>query len=189
MFIPLSLFNKMFNRFPRITTTAVLLVIGYPYGEKFTQMWYPPKTFEQGLEEGKREGFQTAKNELISLAHRNCKQTLEYIEQDAARIKDGRRDSIANVFLEDKIKIAILPRWNLSLLGDNYVVRRPLRADVNDAWFMTEESSRIIDDKIQKMFTDTEFEINPVKKDISKREIAQAVQRIIETQAKSVLQQ
>ena len=174
----------MFHRFPRTTTTAVLLVIGYPYGEKLTHIWYPPKTFE----DGKREGFQAAKNELISLAHRNCKQTLEYIEEDAARIKDGRRDSIANVFLEDKIKIAILPRWNLSLLGDNYVVRRPLRAEANDAWFMTEESSRIIDEKIQNMFMGTEFEINPVKKDISKREIAQAVQRVIETEANTVLQ-
>ena len=178
----------MFNRFPRITTTAVLMVIGYPYGEKIAQkLWYPPKTFEQGLEEGKHEGFQNARNELFSLAHRNCKQTLEYIEEDATSMKDGRQDSIANVFLEDKVKIAILPRWKLSLLGDNYVIRHPLRAEVNDAWFMTEENSRIIDDKIQKMLMDTEFEINPVKKDISKREIAHAVQRVIETHAKTVV--
>lgn len=148
------------------------------------------KTFENGRQEslsiGREEGYAKARNELQALAKLNCEKTMQYNEKDANLIKEGAMDKIAPEFLEDKVKMFILPRWNLTLLGDNYIVRRPLRADWNDAWFMTEKDSERIDTDIQDMLKGTTFEIDPAKKEITKRKIANGIQAVVNEAARNV---
>ena len=150
------------------------------------------KTFETGRQDGlsigREEGYAKARNELQSLAILNCNRTMQYNEKDAKLIKESGVDKIAPAFLEDKVKMSLLPRWNLTLLGDNYIVRRPLRADWNDAWFMTEKYSERIDTDIQDMLKGTSFEIDPTKKEIAKRKIAQAIHDSINEVARSIVQ-
>jgi hypothetical protein len=176
MIIPPSVFNQMFQKFPRFTTAVVIIFVGFPYGFPLYQYLYPPKTFE----DGERQGMLNARDKIKSLAKDKCTRTRNYIKDDALKIKNGEIALISEKDLEGKIKIAILPRWNLTLLDDKYVVRMPLKADWNEAWLMTEEESNEIDIEIEEMLKDTKFAIKGDIKKQAKGNISNAAHRTID---------
>lgn len=110
--------------------------------------------------------------------------------QRVFRIESDAKDNsaVADKYLEEKLCIALLPRWTLTLLGDTYVVRRPLRADWNHAWFMTEADSQDMDQKIVDALRGTHFGMNPTATGLAKGRIQEAIQRILEEEAKQCME-
>ena len=170
------MFAKMFDKFPNITTSVIVGVIGLPYALQAKQYLYPPKTYE----EGKKEGFEQARQEVRNVAKKAVLNTFGNIKGDAEKLKANI--AVADKYLQDKVKIALLPQWKLELLGDKYIVRRPLRADWNNAWLMTDEDSHEIDQQIQTVLSGTKFAMDPNKAGLAKGEIQEAIQRIVEDQ-------
>ena len=172
--IPPAAKEEMFTKYPEIMTFIYIVAIGLPYVLPVYQYLYQPKTFE----DGKKEGYEKARHEVRNAAKAAVATTYKYIDKDTKLIKDNA--PVADKWLKDKILIAILPRWNLDLLGDKYIVRRPLRAEVNDAWLMTEEDSQEMDEKIQIVLSGTKYEVDPSMVGLSKDEIQQAIQGLLE---------
>jgi hypothetical protein len=131
---------------------------------------YKPTTYQDGI----NDGYAQAKKELQDNAKKNVKSTLFYIEQDANNIKNNI--TVSDLFLEEKINIALLPRWELNLLGDNYIVRQPLHHDWKKAWLMTKEDSNTLDQQIYNILQDTKFAIDENKVEISKKQIKEEIQ-------------
>ena len=167
----------MFAEYSKTTTTFIVGIITFPYALQVQKCIYPPKTYE----DGKKDGYDQAKQELRNVAKVAVSKTIGYIDADVRRIEENV--AVADLYLEEKVKIAILPRWNLELLGDKFVVRRPLHAHWNNAWFMTEEDSQEIDNNIQEMLIGTKFEMDPNKTELSKRVIQDGIQHIVNEQS------
>lgn len=174
--IPTAVLVKMFDQAPKAFTALILIGYGIHSG---TTLLYPPKTYEDGIQ----DGYKRAQEELRRVAKDNVAKTLAYIESDA---KDN--SAVADKYLEEKLCIALLPRWTLTLLGDTYVVRRPLRADWNHAWFMTETDSQDMDRKILDTLRGTHFGMNPTATGLAKKRIQVAIQRILEEEAKQCVE-
>ena len=133
--------------------------------------------------DGIQDGYKRAQEELRRVAKISVAKTTAYIESDA---KDN--SAVADKHWEEKLFIALLPRWTLTLLGDTYVVRRPLRADWNHAWFMTEADSQDMDQKIVDALRGTHFGMNPTATGLAKGRIQEAIQRILEEEAKQCME-
>lgn len=132
------------------------------------------------FEEGKECGYNEAKQELKKQAIKSAEKTLKYIEKDAILLKQNGERCIPSIYLQEKIKIALLPRWNMTLFGDKYVCRCPLRADWTNVWFLTEEDSNKIDEKIENMFIGTKFELNNLEVSKAKTQIKTQLHYIID---------
>ena len=166
--IPSAVLVKMFDLAPKAFTAIILVGYGIHYG---ISLLYPPKTYDDGIQ----DGYKRAQEELRRAAKENIAKTVAYIECDA---EDNA--AVADKYFKEKISIVLLPRWTLKLLGDTYVVRRPLRADWNNAWFMTEADSQDMDKKIQDALHGTKFEMNDTAAGLAKGNIQEAIQRILE---------
>jgi hypothetical protein len=94
-------------------------------------------------------------------ARKAVEKTMDYIDRDAARLRQGF--PVSKEYMETRVKIQLLPRWSLDILGDKYVVRRPLRAVWTTAWFMTEADSDEMDRRIQEMHKITPYIIHDIK--------------------------
>lgn len=137
------------------------------------------KIYRSYFEEGKDYGYNEARRELRKHAIQSAKKTLKYIEKDAILLKNGE-ECIPDIYLQEKIKIALLPQWNITLLGDKYVCRCPLRADWTDAWILTEEDSNKIDTNIENMFIGTKLELNNMEVAKAKKQIKTQLHYIID---------
>jgi hypothetical protein len=137
------------------------------------------KIYRSYFEEGKECGYNEARRELRKHATQSAEKTLKYIEKDAILLKNGEQ-CIPDIYLQEKIKIALLPQWNITLLGDKYVCRCPLRASWTDAWVLTEEDSNKIDEKIENMFIGTKFELNNMEVAKAKKQIKTQLHYIID---------
>ena len=160
----------------KIVQISVVGIVAFPYVTKYL---YPPKTFE----EGKIQGYEDAREELRTAAKSAVAKTFEYIKNDAKN-----PSSVTDTYLEDKIKIVILPRWELQLLGDKYIVRSPFRASWNNAWLMTESDSDEIDRQIEVMLRGTKFAMDLNKTGLMRREIINSTHRIIDEKKRQCLQ-
>jgi hypothetical protein len=104
---------------------------------------------------GKRKGHELAKEEVRDAAKFAVEKTMAYIDRDAARLRQG--SPVSKEYMKTRVKIQLLPRWSLDILGDKYVVRRPLRATWTSAWFMTAADSEEMDRRIQEMHKPTPY--------------------------------
>lgn len=140
----------MFQPFPiskftmGVLATAWFLPLAMIVDTKYIRPTAAWKTAE--FEEGKKVGYEKAKREVNEAAARAVRRTMEYIDEDIRSVETGK--VVPPVFLLDKYKMLLLPRWNLTLLGQEYVVRHPLHRKFNGAWFMTVEDSKRMDKKI-----------------------------------------
>lgn len=82
---------------------------------------------------------------------------MNYLEKDSQNALVS-----GTVYTSSRIKILLLPRWKLTILGDEYVIRRPLRAAWTTAWFMTCEDSDEMDRKIQCMHRNSKYAIHNI---------------------------
>jgi hypothetical protein len=121
---------------------------------------------------GKDQGYDQAKKELYTMAKKAAVKTISYTKKDIERTKSGF--VVDKVYMKDRAKISLLPRWELELLGDKYIVRQPLREEWDTAWLMTESDSRDLDYQIELSLMETVFHrdqntTNIVKKEINKK--------------------
>ena len=98
--------------------------------------------------------------------------------------RKSSNEPLDQAHLLGKIEIAVAPRWTLSLLGDTYVVRRPLRSDWNHAWFMTEQDSLRLDKDIYQLLQGTSIAVDKVKIESKKRLIAKGIEDLVTREAK-----
>lgn len=113
-----------------------------------------------GFGRKKNNGYDVARQELQEQARIASARTLGYIEKDKAIIRDRGFAAIDAAFMKERINIALLPKWEIKLLGDIYIIRRPLRDDWKIAWIMTEKDSENIDKEIEEMMVGTKYELN-----------------------------
>ena len=104
----------------------------------------------------KCKGYERARKEVRGVARLAVKSTMNYLE------KDSQNALVSNEYTPSRIKILLLPRWKLTILGDEYVIRRPLRAAWTTAWFMTCEDSEEMDRKIQSMHKNSKYAIQNI---------------------------
>lgn len=154
-----------------IIQISLIAIIAFPYIEKVKECLYPSKTFK----EGKIEGYEDAKKELHAAAKNAVAKTFKYIKNDA-----DESSTVKDIFLQDKIKIMILPQWELELLGDEYIVRSPFRASWKKAWLMTKSDSHEMDRQIEALLSGTKFSVNLDKTGITRQEIIQSTHRMID---------
>jgi len=124
------------------------------------------------------DGYKQARQELQDQARRAVAKTFAYVGEDARR--KSSNEPLDQAHLLGKIA----PRWTLSLLGDTYVVRRPLRSDWNHAWFMTEQDSLRLDKDIYQLLQGTSIAVDKVKIESKKRLIAKGIEDLVTREAK-----
>jgi len=197
MHLEYIIFHNMFNRFPRLSTAIAVAFVSVPYAYEAKQFFDPPPTYSDGLAQGRTEGFaqgktegkeaghhdgyKQARQELQDQARRAVAKTFAYVEEDARR--KSSNEPLDQAHLLGKIEIAVAPRWTLSLLGDTYVVRRPLRSDWNHAWFMTEQDSLRLDKDIYQLLQGTSIAVDKVKIESKKRLIAKGIEDLVTREA------
>lgn len=181
----------MFARYPKMSMTLFAGIISFPYMEK--AMYPERKTFEdgrkagmeeakrdafdQGKLEGRNKGYGEARRELRKLAEGAVEKTFRHIESDAKKLQP-------DIYLQEKTKIALLPKWNLVLLGDKYVVRHTLRAECSKAWLMTKSDSDEMDRQIETMLT-----VDADKIDIARSKVKQETLRNIDSYSSLIRRQ
>jgi hypothetical protein len=111
-------------------------------------------------------GYKRAQRELDDLAKKSIAKTQAYVNDDILMRDKKGLPSMDDVYLRDSIKISILPRWYIKLLGKDYVIRQPLRANWDQAWFMTLLDSNELDRSIQILSEGTQYELKDVSHDV-----------------------
>ena len=128
-----------------VSCVAVPLAI-YPLVFPKKLFLYHTKTYDQGI----RDGYDKARTEIQLQSQKAVSKTLHYIEDDYNTIANSKTSLVPDQFIQGKIKILLLPKYNLNLLGDDYVIRQTLRPDFKNAWIMTKEDSEYMDKVILK---------------------------------------
>jgi hypothetical protein len=105
-----------------------------------------------------KKGYKKAQCDLNDQANFAVTRTLAYIREDALKLQ--KKVYCSDKYMIDKQVISILPRWTITLLGTEYILRCPLRRQWNTMWIMTKENSHILDTEITTIFKNTKYEIS-----------------------------
>lgn len=172
-----KILGMMFERFPRATFLLAAGFIGLPYVKPVKDFFIPPKSYEDGKKDGEKYGYDKARKELRDMAENKVVRTMDYINGDKKKIE--AKEEVADAYLKGKVAIHLLPRWDLKLLGDDYIVRRPLYAQNNEAFFMTRAHSENMDTSIRDTLSKTEYDIDEVKIGLAQNALKHDIQNLI----------
>ena len=185
----IPIIELMFKHNPQATFLLMTGIVGFPYFRPIKDYFYPPKSFEdgfsQGYKDGVEEGYKSAQKELRDQASKGVKQTMDYIKEVAQRVKEKK--TVLDDHLKGKVAIHLLPRWTITLLKDDYVIRRPLRADHGWAWMMKADDSEEMDKAIRQALEGTKFAIDENKMYSAQNKLKKDIQSIIEESCDKVL--
>lgn len=162
-------FTKIFEK-PIFQMVLFAGLVIYPYIE-IIRLKYASKC-------GYEEGYEKARKEIMKQAKDNVAATMSYIEEDNKKISNG--ESIPDGYLKGKVAIHLLPRWSIKLLGDEYIIRRPLKEHHSYAWLMTAEDSKKMDLSIQETLGPTKFAIDEVSIGTYQNNMKKEIQNMIE---------
>lgn len=173
---------KMYERFPRASFALLTAFVCLPHVKPTIELFFPPKTFGDGVKQGREE----ARKELQLQAKNAVEQEMKKVEEDAAKLL-WNKEPVSEEDFQSKLLIAMLPRWKITLLGDEYVVRYPLNEHFNRAWMMTAEDSKKMDDAIQKMLKGTKYEIDKEKNRSVQQCMKTDIQDLLEKSCEKVM--
>ena len=144
-------------------------VVILPYVKPCYNWFVPQPTYQDGYNQAKKDIQKQAANAL--------EKTLVHIAKDNKKLDEKK--VVPSVYFDERRQMLLLPRYNLKLLGDDYIVRKPLRGDWTDAWFMTASASEYLDRRIRENLSKASVSFDEDKISLAKREISKSMQDII----------
>lgn len=125
-------------------------------------------TYDDGFRKGRNLGYADAKNEFKTQALESIKTTIGYADRNLLDLKS--ESCINPKYVSDSLKLIVLPKWRLTVFGDDYVVRATMKEDHKNAWIMPEKESIELDIKLRKIVEGFERTTSITTDDISKME-------------------
>ena len=150
-------------------------------------------------EKGQDDGYKEAQRDIQTKAENNVKTTQNYVRKAQERV--GVRAPMIEVYMKDYLKMYLLPRWNVTLLGSDYVIRRPLTMSDSDykfqiplktrmdlAWFLSRQDSETLDESIYQLLNSTEdYVFNKEEADGYKSDINNQIDALLESAVNKLL--
>lgn len=116
---------------------------------------YTSPLYHYGYNCGKIEGYNIAKEEIKKQGKENMKKTLMYAEQNLNEIKNG--SSIDDKYMNDTMKLWCLPKWKLTLLGDEYIFYMTSKENFKQAWLSTKDDSEKLSHVLKNILNENEI--------------------------------
>lgn len=162
----------MLDKYPKTILGCILLA---PYAYDLINRYV---FYNIVYEKGKKDGYEKARKEIQLKAENAVKKTNQYVLQDLNSIKTG--NDVEWVYIKDKLKILLLPRFQISLLGDEYVFRYNLRSEWNEAWLLKKDDSKILDKNILQLLSNCSYDVNHFDAGIQIQKIRQKQEQDLE---------
>lgn len=130
-------------------------------------------------EKGKKDGYEEARKEIQTSAEIAIQKTNYYVLEDFKSLQEGK--NVEWEYLKDKLKILLLPRFKITLLGDEYVFRNTLKKNWNSAWFLKKTDSENIDKNILKLLSICPYKMRKFEKGIAIQEIRRVHDQLLDS--------
>ena len=85
----------------------------------------------------KREGYEQAKTEFYTQMHTSAENSMKYAEKNAQIVKSGKKFD----YMDSTAQLWALPKWNLKVFGETYVVRMPHKCDYTQAFILPKKDN------------------------------------------------
>lgn len=145
---------KMFEKYPKVATCLIGFIVVAPY---IPHALNGLNVYKTVYEKGKKDGYQKARKEIQTKAEEAIKKTNDYVSEDLKSVCDGNH--IEWEYVKDKLKILLLPRFQTTLLGDEYVFRYNLKSSWNTAWLLKKSDSETLDKNIMLLLSNCSYDV------------------------------
>jgi hypothetical protein len=159
----------MIKEFPKTTMAVVVATWMIPSAFSLYNMIKP--SYNDGLKEGYdnankdyndglKEGYDNAKKEFRNNAMKSLKITNGYAD-DNIRSMESNESHLPREYIVSSLHLICLPKWQLEVFGEDYIVRATSDLKQKNAWIMPAKESRELDSKLRKIvsFYSTEPQI------------------------------
>ena len=166
--IPSTLFEKMFTKYSRTTTTLLVGVIAWPYALQIPKCIFPPNTYEDGKREGYKkakkefqlsktyesgikDGYEKAKNEFRDKCNTSISslKSVNYAAKTLSIVEGGGDDKF--IYMDSTAVMWSLPKWYFDVFDESYVVRLQMKPDNPIAFMLPKKESDVIDATFRKI--------------------------------------